>query len=436
MLYNIKTIVLIERSCVRKNMKKYPELLWLTGDVNATPEGINTKDDKYREYNRTMLSIELLRYVILEDYERFTEYQKPKRLSKEKFKEICEYTKSIVKTKDDLEAIITYLIINDLGKIKNVVNDIKSKIGLQTVDHDDILFQGLKNVPGISPSFDELDRNYKQLILNGLNTNFNMGQFIRSENLPQNLIPLVNLDEESFDFYMLHVLYDIGGATGHITRKGTIIIDDDFWNKFKISEKYLKEMNEEKDVLPAYNAYLNDRKSVLQLQGEGDEITSTVKICNMLGTSDPHNAQMILESLENQEKNIKENLLKELTATGINSDNAILLYYAPATFLNAINYLKNEKSGNPISEGLNIVLPTLSRIYSQTRLNINKKDNIPDITTVMISDVAKKAGENPYELLKSDFEIQSVGDDFEVIVVPEKQIKNTQKKDCDRDCDR
>lgn len=27
-----------------KIMEQYPELLWLTGDVNATPEGANTKD--------------------------------------------------------------------------------------------------------------------------------------------------------------------------------------------------------------------------------------------------------------------------------------------------------------------------------------------------------------------------------------------------------
>lgn len=248
-----------------KAMEKYPELLWLTGDVNATPEGVNTKDDKYKEYNRTMLSIELLKWVISGDYESFTECQQPKRLSREKFEEICQYTRGIIKSGEDLEAIITYLIINDLGKIKSVVSDIESKLGLQTVDHDDILYQGLANIPGISPSFDELDEKHKQLILNGLRTKFNMGQFIQSENLPQNLEPLVNLDEETFNYYMLHVLYDIGGATGHVTRKGSIIIDDDFWTKYKTAEEHLKQMKSKEDILNFFVCILFENNLVLYI---------------------------------------------------------------------------------------------------------------------------------------------------------------------------
>lgn len=376
-----------------------------------------------------MLSIELLRYVILGDYERFTECQDPKRLSREKFKEIREYTKGIIKTEEDLEAIITYLIINDLGKVKNVVEHIQSETGCYTVDHDDILYQGLEKVPGVSPSFDKLDERYKQLILNGLRTKFNMGQFIQSENLPQNLDPLVDLDEKSFDYYMLHVLYDIGGATGHVTRKGSIIIDDDFWTKFKNAEGHLKQMQSKTDILPAYNGYLKDRGRILQLQGEDKDIISAIKLCNMLRTSDPQKAQIILETLQNQEPNVKAILEKELTATGIDGDTGILLYYAPATMTNAIKYFKENKSENPIVDALNMVLPAFARIYSQTRANVAKRKNTPGVITVMISDIAEKAKENPNELAKSDFELQSVGDDFNVSVLPIKQIDNSPSSD-------
>lgn len=419
-----------------KAMEKYPELLWLTGDVNATPEGVNTQDDKYKEYNRTMLSIELLKWVISGDYERFTECQQPKRLSREKFEEIHEYTKGIIKSGEDLEAIITYLIINDLGKIKSVVSQIEDKIGLQTVDHDDILYQGLEKIPGISPSFDKLDDKYKNLILNGLRTKFNMGQFIQSENLPQNLEPLVGLDEESFNYYMLHVLYDIGGATGHVTRKGSIIIDDDFWTKFKTAEEYLKRMKSKEDILSAYQGYLNERGNVLQLQGDSSDVISTIKLCNMLRTSDPKKAQIVLQTLQSQEPNVRAILEQELTATGIDDDKAILLYYAPATMTNAITYFKNNNSANPIVDGLNIVLPTFARIYSQTRANLAKKDDAPNVTTVMISEIAKKAGENPNELSKSNIELQSVGNDFETSVSQVHQISTNKVTDFPSDSGR
>ena len=419
-----------------KAMEKYPELLWLTGDVNATPEGANAKDDKYKEYNRTMLSIELLKWVISGDYERFTECQQPRRLSRKKFEEIREYTKGIIKPGEDLEAIITYLIINDLGKIKSIVSEIEKKIGLQTVDHDDILYQGLEKIPGISPSFDKLDKRYKQLILNGLRTKFNMGQFIQSENLPQNLEPLVNLDEKSFNYYMLHVLYDIGGATGHVTRKGSIIIDDDFWTKYKIAEEYLKKMKSKEDILPAYQGYLNERGNLLELQGDSSDVISAIKLCNMLRTSDPKKAQMVLQTLQRQEPNVRAILEKELTATGIEDDNAILLYYAPATMTNAITYFKNNNSENPIVDGLNVVLPTFARIYSQTRANLAKESNVPNVTTVMISEIAKKAGENPSELAKSNIELQGVGNDFEASVSPVHQINNAKVTDFPSDSGR
>lgn len=419
-----------------KAMEKHPELLWLTGDVNATPEGINTKDDKYKEYNRTMLSIELLKWVISGDYESFTECQQPKRLSREKFEEICQYTKGIIKSGEDLEAIITYLIINDLGKIKSVVSEIEQRIGLQTVDHDDILYQGLEKIPGISPSFDKLDDKYKKLILNGLRTKFNMGQFIQSENLPYNLETLIGLDKESFNYYMLHVLYDIGGATGHVTRKGSIIIDDDFWTKYKTAEEYLKQMKSKEDILPAYQGYLNERGSLLELQGDSSDVISAIKLCNMLRTSDPKKAQMVLQTLQSQEPNVRAILEKELTATGIKDDNAILLYYAPATMTNAITYFKNNNAKNLIVDGLNVVLPTFARIYSQTRANLAKQNNNPNVTTVMISEIAKKAGEDPNELTKSNIELQSVSSDFVASVSPVHQISKDKVTDFPSDSGR
>jgi len=412
---------------IGKAMREYPELEWLKGDVNVTPEGANKTVDPDLEFKKTILSIKLLKYVISNDYEKFTKCQQPKRLSRKKFKEICKYTKEIIKSKEDLEAICTYLIINDLGKIKRVVSRIENQIGLQTVDHDDILYQGLANIPGISPSFDKLDDKYKKIILNGLRTKFNMGQFIFSENFPKNLEPLVNLDKKSFDYYMLHVLFDIGGAViDKQNRKGSTIIDDSYWEKFKKAEEYLKQMNSIADIGPTYLRYIDDIMGVLELENTNPCSIATTKICNMLKITDSTEAQIVLQTLQSQEPNVRAILEQELTATGIDDDKAILLYYAPATMRNAITYFKNNNSENPIVDGLNIVLPTFARIYSQTRANLAKKDDAPNVTTVMISNIAKKAGENPNELSKSNIELQSVGNDFEASISPVHQINNTQ----------
>jgi len=356
-------------------------------------------------------------------YSDFTECQKGKKLSRENFDEITQYTTSIVKSQDDLDAMVAYLIINDLGKVKRVVNEIHERTGYQSVDHDDLLYVGLSRFPEISPTFSGLDEKYQERILNGLRTRFNLGQFIQSENLPQNLVPLIGIDNESFDYYMLHTLYDIGGAAGHIARNGSLVINDSFWDNFKAAEKHLKNIKGKEDILPAYNGYLLDRANMLGLEAEGQEAKAVVKLCNMLRISEPSKAQEVLEAFRQQPLNTKAILQKELNATGMDGDNAILLYYAPATLTNALGYFTKNGGESPIKESLNIVLPAFARLYSQTRANLADQVSVQDVTTVMISEVAKMAGANPNDLNNSNLTFQQVGSDFEVGLISAPTIK-------------
>ena len=49
-----------------------PELEWLKGNVNGTPEGESVSE---MEFKRTKLSLDLLKWVLEGDYEHFTECQ-------------------------------------------------------------------------------------------------------------------------------------------------------------------------------------------------------------------------------------------------------------------------------------------------------------------------------------------------------------------------
>ena len=383
---------------------QYPELTWLKGNVNATPEG-ESKDNK--EYERTVCGIELLYYVLDDQYEKFTECQNPKRLSKTTFEKIRTYTKSIIQTKDDLDAITTYLIINDLGKIHSVIDEIKEKLNIESVDHDDLLFEGLKNIEHLSPSFDKLSKEYQDIILDGLSTKFNFGQFIQSENLPYNLPIGMNSNKKSFDFYMIHILYDIAGAAGHTTRKGTPIIDDDFWNKFILAEKCLESIESQNDLKYAYFDYLDGRKKVLGLNNNDESSYAVTRICNMMRISDKKLAQEMLFAFQNQELNVRAILEKELNMTGID-DKGILLYYAPAMLSNAWNSFK-EKS---IKDYFDFMLPILANIYIQARSYVSKIDANP-VTTFMISDIAKEVND-PFKLMNKKFVFKQIGKDFEV----------------------
>ena len=174
------------------------------------------------------------------------------------------YTRGTLKTNADEYAMQAYLVINDLGKIVSFVEQIERELKLQSVDHDEILYEGLKKRPVLSPTFLALSAEYQQIILEGLKTKFNMGQFIQSENLPANLLPLQGIDPKSLNFYMLHVFYDIAGAAGHNVSNGSIIITENYWKNFKLANNAINSLTRKNETaLNVYNTYLIDRKSVV-----------------------------------------------------------------------------------------------------------------------------------------------------------------------------
>ncbi len=127
------------------------------------------------------------------------------------------------------------MVVNDLGKVKGVVKNIAEKSGIKDVDHDKLLFAGLSQHPEISPSFQKLSSRHKKLILNGLKTEFNIGQFIQGENVPASLEGLKGIDEESLKFYLLHALYDIAGAAGQSVQNGSVIMNEPTYENFRLA---------------------------------------------------------------------------------------------------------------------------------------------------------------------------------------------------------
>ncbi|MBQ8887537.1 MAG: hypothetical protein IJY61_07555, partial [Candidatus Gastranaerophilales bacterium] len=148
-------------------LQRYPELSWLTGSVNATPEGNNTNKsssisetlfgEKHIEFDRTIVGIECLKSVLNDNYEAFTKCQKDAvKLSKEEFKNLRDFTTGVLQTAQDVDAMIAYTVINDLGKIKSFTKHVEEITGIKTNDHDEALLIGLKTMPEEIPSYNRL----------------------------------------------------------------------------------------------------------------------------------------------------------------------------------------------------------------------------------------------------------------------------------------
>ncbi|MBR2704809.1 MAG: hypothetical protein IKE91_05000 [Clostridia bacterium] len=388
-----------------------PELRWLKeGTIHATPEGPETED---KEYKRTWCSVELLRFVLDGNYDAFCECQSVDvRITPESFAKVREFVKSVLKNEEDEKAMAYYLIINDLGKIGDFVQKIKDELGFESVDHDMILFEGLKANPELSPSFAALDEKYRNLILAGLKANFNMGQFVQSECFPANLIPLKDVEKDALDFYLIHVLFDIAGAAGHVKSNGSLVFNEVYTNRFYWALESIRAMCDgEMTAARAYDEYLIKTMEYFGLYVSliSEESMVIAKLLNLIRVTNHDEAKQVEKAFYDLPTYTRENLAKELTATGID-DSAILLYYLPAMLQNALGYYKKIDAENAISLMLDKMATKISRLYKMIRAMIDMhKDGV---RIAFIADLAA-AAKNP-DVTVEVWSFKRVGDDFVV----------------------
>ena len=383
------------------NIVNAPELEWLKANsVNGTPEGVDTID---KEYKRTWCSITLLNYVLEGNYEAFSKCQKAGRITLESFNELREYVKSALQTPEDEDAMRAFLVINDLGKVGDFVKKIQETIGFESVDHDMIMYEGLRMHPEFSPTFSRLNQKYKNLILEGLKTNFNMGQYIQSECLPANLLPLLGITDEAFNFYMIHVLFDIGGAAGHVVPDGTVIINELYWKKFSYALHTLSDyIKGNCDAYSAYGNFVNKTNSIYKVTA-----FPVMKLCNLMRVSNVVEAAEVQNAWNSLDDGIKDVISEELCSTGIN-DSAILMYYLPACLQNAWTFYKNANAENALSKTISMVMPVIAELYKRVRHEVGDNEGV---TVAFIADVATEAKE-PENLKATNFDMKLVGSDF------------------------
>ncbi|MFH0873747.1 MAG: DUF1152 domain-containing protein [Candidatus Komeilibacteria bacterium] len=414
---------------IKKLAAKYPEMGWLTGDIDATPEtsisdqtegtigkyifpNLDKKD--LIEFDRTAVGILTLQWAANGDYESFTACQKgPTKLTPEDFTKLQEYTKSILQNPEDFEAMETFMVINDLGKIKSVVENIAEKSGVRDVDHDRMLLVGLEQHPDISPSFQKLSPRHKELILNGLKTKFNIGQFIQGENVPASLEGLKGIDEESLKFYLLHALYDIAGAAGHSVQNGSMVMNEPTYENFRLAIDSLEKLGEGQTTDEAYDAYLAQKAEKFGFDISVQADRATTRICCMLRTSKVGEAQEVLRVFSELPQNTRAILENDLNMRGTNDGIATLIYYAPAFLANLQKKFSESGDPNSSKKALALGLGTFARVFQEAHI-ANKGRVGNGVYTVMASPLAKVAAENPAKLLTQDINLKTIGNDAEI----------------------
>ncbi len=435
-------------------VNKYPEMTWLTGRVEATPALKQTADSRQQtadsrqqtadsrqqsltvgqrlfpatpraelaEFDRTAVGLLALRWVLDGDYDSFIACQpESARLSRANFNSLRNYTLDFVGgsgvepnergalNQEAVDALETFIVINDLGKIDRVIEDIAARTGIRDVDHDRVLAAGLTAHPEISPSFMRLAPQYRNMIVRGLQTEFNPAQFVQGENVPASLQKLQGLDADAQRLYQLHSLYDVAGAAGQAVQNGSVVMTDPTYHNFRLAFDALDQLDRH-SVETVYDGYLASRGREMGLDISIPRHRAVARIGCMLRVSEPNQARRIADVYGRLTPNIQAILDKDLNTNGTSDGLAPLVYYAPALLGNLQKKLNGAGGGAQFDQAMEIGLTSLARIFQEARI-ANKAKEGNGVFTVMASDVAQAAARDPEQLLHKEFFLTQIGND-------------------------
>ena len=404
------------------------ELTWLTGSTHATPELGGTQSDQptvggqlfphlpkdaLKEFDRTMAGLFAFFWVLNEDYESFVKCQSKDKLTRATFQRLVDYTKSVVVTEDDVQAMCVYLVINDLTKVSAIVEEMHKRTGEGQVDHDVLLYEALSTSPELSPSFMSLKPAYRRIMLNGLSTKFNFGHLHQAEGPAAILTNLANVDSKSLDFFLIHAIFDTAGVVGHISQDGSLSLTETGYMNLEYGVRAILHFRNWKSEGLAYELMLVNRAKHWNLDVERNKIHKAVARvgCELrLGDSDADKIAQILAEVMNLNEIDRAIFVTEMNITGVGSDTAILIYYAPAIIGNAETFFKKSAYNNPFELAVNVAIATFVRILKLVRPIVGINTG-PGIHKAMCSEVAKLAGSDPMSLLTATLTLEMVGDD-------------------------
>ncbi|KAJ5679271.1 hypothetical protein N7462_007515 [Penicillium macrosclerotiorum] len=327
--------------------------------------------NNHDEVNRSLVGFLALRWIHEGEYETFIQSQPlDLQLTRKSFDWVRRYYFQIVQDSDTLYALITSIVINDLGKDPQLALDYQNLTGkdISTLNHDAILLKACE--PGLVPSLDRLsiqDRDDMLLAIE-LGAYLNFGQLGQAENAP---VALSNLQRmkgrfRSFQLRFMEQLLDIAGAAGHMdwtcAKKLNQPIFESYQNVYYACEGV---MAGTLDARGGYDFVLKKRAEFIHAKGfrllkieEDPYQRALMRLLCMGNVITLETAEMYETALNSLEDKAKEALIHALNVDGSIGSPAIQPTYTPAilgfikekrSLISAFQYLSRVMSASPKS---------------------------------------------------------------------------------------
>ncbi|KAK5625219.1 hypothetical protein RRF57_000935 [Xylaria bambusicola] len=303
---------------------------------------------EYDEVNRTLVGLLSLRWLYNNNYDTFRGAQpEAVALTRESFNWIRDIFKTGLKTDDDFIALLTSIVVNDLGKDPQLASDYCAKTGedISAQNHDHILFKAVE--AGLVPSFNRLSKGEKADILRSmkLGAELNFGQLAQAENVPVSLTALLELRERPriFELGFMEQLLDIAGAGGHEdwTCAKVMIqpVLDAYRNVFEASQGVIAGdigLRDAYDLILVRWGHKLKERGFRELKITNNHDRALMRLLCMGRVTSLETAQLYDSALEDLDVVTKTSLIASLNVDGSAGQPAVIATYVPALFTNGV----------------------------------------------------------------------------------------------------
>lgn len=355
--------------------KKYPEISWFADiGVDVTKEAPGTTEKsgwtqlfmqyglikhqkgKYIELERMLTSI--VCFSLFYDgtdaaYEKFVSVQKNKdeRLTKESFRKIHQLARDVASNKELYNAVITMLVVSDLGKTPEARKK-AAAYKLNQTDNDDfveaLLTQEKKVIEDILPSFSELPKSVTELLIKANSaTKVHLGHVLHLEGGHrmfakfEKAIKEGDVSENILNFAFLIQICDVAAAAAQVTYEGSLTLMENPYQGYQYVFEALKVIQKGGSSYQSILFYLNQRGKMLGIEPSTPFNRVLIRLSCMLRLYSKEDGDMLQASIkilnEEQQKVLVEQFGMEETEFGINTW-ARNPTYAPAVLVNVARF--------------------------------------------------------------------------------------------------
>lgn len=347
--------------------------------ANGTPDRPSPSQilygTNYDEINRTLVGVLALRWILNNDYHRFTQGQPPDtKLTKPSFKWLHDLFSRGLTSDDDMFALILSMVINDLGKDPNLIKDFVSltQRSIPDQNHDAILLEAAN--ADMIPALQYLTDEKKQQVLKGLElgSELNAGQLAQAESVPFNLEGLYEMrgHQHAFELKFMEQVLDVAAAAGHIDSRGAKNFIEPVHQAFKTVREVSLDIIEGRSTLrQGYDKVLTKRGNLLvragfrKLSVGADEDRALLRLLTMGRTTDKRQAELFSEAFHALEMPVKAQLVRGLNVDGNVNETAVLPYYMPAIMSKTLEKTR-DLSQEDRQRALTSLMKYLARVLS------------------------------------------------------------------------